>query len=90
MANAAYLVLVARANAAARGAKHLLPVLFAQPLLFHVIWEDEVRVIADQEVVAHGDAGSPKLADLFEEADRIDDHAVAYHGAEMGPKHSRG
>ena len=48
-----------------------------EAFLLHVIGEDDVGVIADEEVVADGDAGLAQVVDFFEEARRIDDDAVA-------------
>src|SRR5882672_5808915 len=42
-------------------------------LFFDVIGKNQVGVIAQDEIVADGDAGVAQVLDLFEKADRIDD-----------------
>ena len=74
------LVLVARADAAAGGADLPLGAALGEPLLFHVVGEDDVGVVADDEVVADVDAALGELVDLFEEPRRVDDDAVADDG----------
>ena len=51
-----------------------------EAFFLHVIGEDDVGVVADDEVVADGDAGGAEVGDLFEEARRVDDDAVADDG----------
>ena len=55
-----------------------------EAFLFHVVGEDDVGVVADDEVAADGDAGRAEVGDLFEEARRVDDDAVADDGRHVG------
>ena len=78
-----YLVLVAGADAAAGGADGAVAAL-VEALLLDVVGEDDVGVVADDEVVrADGDARGLQRADLFEEAHRVDHDAVADDGAHV-------
>ncbi len=55
---------------------------FAQLALFiehAVIGQDEMGAIADEQILADGDAHLPQALDLADERDRIDDDAVADH-----------
>ena len=81
--DAADLVLVAGADAAAGGADGLLGARLVEAFFLHVIGEDDVGVIADHEVVADLDAGGAEVADFFEEARRVEDDAVADDRADV-------
>ena len=56
----------------------------AQAFFLHVVGEDDVGMVADDQVVADGDAGRAEVGDFFEEARRIDDDAVADDRADVG------
>src|SRR5260370_18860386 len=78
---AAALVLVTRADAAAGGADGLFSAaLFLQALLFQVVRKDDVRVVADDEVIADRNTREAQAGDLFEEARRVNDDAVGNDG----------
>ena len=62
----------------------LPPPPFVEALFFHVIGKDDVGMIADDEVVADGDAGLAQIGHFFQEARRIDDDAVADHRCTLG------
>ena len=86
--DAADLVLVAGADAAAGGADGLFRPRLVEAFFLHVIGENDVGVVADDEVVADGDAGRAEVGDFFEEARRVDDDAVADDGNDVGPQHA--
>src|SRR5260370_1140246 len=88
---AAALVLVTRADAAAGGADGLFSAaLFLQALLFQVVRKDDVRVVADDEVIADRNTREAQAGDLFEEARRVNDDAVGNDGPDRRAKHARG
>ena len=76
-AAAADLVLVARADAAAGRADGRRAGLLGRGLLGDVVREDDVGVVADDQVAADGDAAGRELVDFLEELRRVDDDAVA-------------
>ena len=72
------LVLVGRTDAArGRADLALAAPRFAEQVELAVVRQDEVRLVADHQPVADGDAGALELVDLGEQRLRIDDHAVA-------------
>ena len=82
-AAAADLVLVGRADAARRRADLLLAAAgLAQQVEVAVIRQDQVRLVADRQAVAHLDAVLRQRLDLLEQRLRIDDDAVADHAAD--------
>ncbi len=80
------LVLVARPDAAAGGADLPLRTALGQPLFFHVVGEDDVGMVAENERLGHVDAALGELLDLFEEARRVDDDAVADDRCDVRPE----
>src|SRR5438132_7390112 len=48
-----------------------------------MIREDNVRVVAKQEVVADGDAGCAKIVHLFQKARRINHDSIGDHRAQL-------
>ena len=87
---AADLVLVARPDPAAGSAELPLAAAFEQPLLFHVIREDDVRVVAQEQRAGHVDAARGELIDLFEEPRRVHHHAVADDARDVRPDDAGG
>lgn len=45
-------------------------------------------MVAEEEIVADGDAGRPELDSFFEKARRVDHDAVSNNGADSGPEYS--
>ena len=80
----AQLVLVAGTDAAAGGADGLAARALVEAFLFHVIGENDVGVIADDEIVADRDAGLAQIGHFLQETRRIDDDAVADHRRTLG------
>jgi hypothetical protein len=88
--DAADFVLVTRADAAAGGANGLLGAGFVDALFFLMVREDDVGVVAEDEIVADGDADLAEVGDLLEEARRVDHDAVADHRPDAGPQDAGG
>src|SRR5262249_42731373 len=84
------LVLVARSNAAAGRADRLAGALLAQALFLDVVRKDQMGVVADEKIVADGDAGSAERLHFLDEANRVDYNAVADHRAKIGAEYARG
>src|SRR4051812_47873405 len=72
-----YLVLVAGANAAPGGTNGLPGSQFGEPFFLDMVRKNDMGMIADNEVVADGNAGRSQLGDFFKEAHRIDNETVA-------------
>src|SRR5579862_4301331 len=89
-AGPANLVLVTGSNAAAGGADGLAGIQLAQPFLFNVVRKNNVRVIAEIEVVANRDAGGAQGRGFLEETDRIHDDTIADDRAHVGTEDSGG
>ena len=56
-----------------------------EALFLDVVRKNDVRVLADEQIVADVNPRGAKGANLFEKARRIDDDAVANDGADRGP-----
>ena len=78
-------ILVARPDAAPGGANLPLAAAFKQPLLFHVIREDGVRMVAEVQRAGHVDAALRELLDFFEESRRVNDNAVTDNRNDIRP-----
>ena len=66
------------------------PPLLGQAFFFPMMGEDDMGMVADQEVAANADAAGAKGFDLLEELFGIDDHAVGDDRLNAGPKHAGG
>jgi hypothetical protein len=82
-ASTADFILIARPDAAAGGADGLSRSLLAEAFFLQMIREDHVRVIAENQVIAHGNSGRAEIVHFFQKPRGKDDDSVGNHGAEM-------
>jgi hypothetical protein len=89
-ADAADLVGVAGADAAAGGADGGAAAGLVEAVFFHVVGEDDVRVVAQGEVLADRHPRVGQRAHFIEKLLRVDDNPVGNDGCQVRPQHAGG